>query len=82
VFRQVRASGHCINFHIDQSARTLHVRLNRPGDCDGGRLVFVGPESGALEMATAQATVHDKRLVHGVTRLDRGVRFGLFLIRE
>ena len=86
VFRQVRAResgpGHCIKFHTDVSARTMHIRLNRPGECDGGQLAFVNGE-GAVERCTdAQATLHDWRLVHGVTQLRRGVRFGLFLIRE
>ena len=86
VFRQVRAResgpGHCIKFHTDVSARTMHIRLNRPGECDGGQLAFVNRE-GAVERCTdAQATLHDWRLVHGVTQLRRGVRFGLFLIRE
>jgi small ubiquitin-related modifier len=76
---------HCINFHRDvQSARTLQVPLNGDDEYEGGRLVFA-TDDGRLQYPTRPAgsvTVHGGGVVHGVTALRCGVRYGLFLLHE
>jgi predicted 2-oxoglutarate/Fe(II)-dependent dioxygenase YbiX len=51
---------------------------------EGGRLVFATSD-GVLHAPRRQAgavTVHNSSVVHGVTRHVRGVRYGLFFIKE
>ena len=81
--RRVEASGddaHCVTFHTDYSLRTLQCPLN--DDYDGGELVWA--VDGGLEVparAPGSATMHTAGVVHGVTAMTRGVRYGLFLCK-
>eukprot|EP01045_Picozoa_sp_COSAG04_P002134 COSAG04_NODE_75_length_28792_cov_4.615272_20_plen_1379_part_00 len=70
----------CVQFHTDYSLRTMQVPLNDAGEYEGGSLVWA--VDGALEMparSAGSATIHTKGVVHGVTALKRGTRYGLFL---
>ena len=54
------------------------------GDCDGGQLVYARP-GGELQAALREVGVpiaHYGHEVHGVTALHRGVRWGLFFVKE
>ena len=79
--RRVEASGddaNCVAFHTDFSLRTLQCPLNE--DYNGGELVWA--VEGGLEVpgrAAASATMHTAGVVHGVTAMTRGIRYGLFL---
>jgi large subunit ribosomal protein L40e len=79
--RRVEASGddaNCVAFHTDFSLRTLQCPLNE--EYDGGELVWA--VEGGLEVpgrAAGSATMHTAGVVHGVTAMTRGVRYGLFL---
>lgn len=72
-----------INFHTDHSAKTLQVSLNDDCEYVGGRLVYAS--EGRLQVpqrARGTVTVHDNRIVHGVSLLESGVRYGLFLLQK
>ena len=50
------------------------------GRYDGGRLVFAGAGGfRAPHRPAGSATVHTHRIVHVVTALTRGTRYGLFV---
>jgi small ubiquitin-related modifier len=82
--RRVLPSDKCIKFHNDKThTRTLQVPLNHERDYTGGRLVFVNEHTSQLEAPhrpSGSVTIHDNSIVHGVTPLTEGVRYGLFLL--
>jgi hypothetical protein len=79
--RRCAAYGECINFHLDHAVATMQVALNGDGEYCGGRLVFAG-EGGFVFPArpAGTITIHDDTMVHGVTKMESGVRYGLFLL--
>ena len=78
---QASSSGNCINFHLDHSYRTMQIPLN--SDFEGGRLVYLTPHGLVSPHRPAGSfTLHDNRILHGVTKLTRGVRHSLFLQEE
>jgi len=70
-----------INWHVDHSTRTMQVALNGDSEYKGGKLVFAY-KGKILEpkRLPGTATIHDHKLVHGVTPLKSGPRFGLFFL--
>lgn len=78
--RRVAAHGQCVPFHTDYSRRTMQVALNGDDEYEGGRLVFA-TSSGFRQprRPAGSATVHEHCVVHGVTTLVSGTRYGLFL---
>jgi hypothetical protein len=76
--------GECIPFHTDVgSTLTMQVPLNDDSEYDGGRLMFA-TASGMLQPArpAGSATIHESHIVHGVSQMLGGVRYGLFLLRN
>lgn len=81
VVRRCQAHGRCINFHVDHSKKVMQVALNSDEEFRGGRLVFAtdaGLEIPRRNVGTV--TLHHKDIVHGVTELEEGVRYGLFFL--
>ena len=81
--RRTAATGRWINLHTDAAGATVQVPLSGDEACEGGRLVFA-EAGGALRSPARTPGVplaHSGDQVHGVTRLLRGVRYGLFLLR-
>jgi hypothetical protein len=80
--RRCAAHGHCIEPHLDKhSLRTMQVTLNGDEEYRGGRLVYV--TKAGLQCPSRPAgtvTIHDSSVVHGVTKMERGVRYGLFFL--
>jgi ubiquitin C len=78
--RRVVASMQCLAFHCDFSKRTMQIALTGDDNYEGGRLVFATAD-GFVQPSRPQgsATIHVNSIVHGVTALQRGVRYGLFL---
>ena len=65
-------------FHQDRAYATVNVALS--DDCAhvGGRLVGLFADGAeAFERSAGGATVHLSRIVHGVTRMESGVRYSL-----
>lgn len=82
VVRRCCSHGLFIGFHVDHSLKTLQLSLNDDSEYTGGRLVFVSHE-GRLVVPQRDAgavTVHSGPIVHAVTELESGVRYGLFLL--
>jgi hypothetical protein len=83
VLRRTVATGRFIAFHTDHAARTVQVPLNHDSSCVGGRLLFAFT-NGKLMLAQRRqghVLVHDGDAAHGVTRLIKGVRLGLYALR-
>ena len=84
VLRRTVATGRFIAFHTDHAARTIQVPLNHDSPCVGGRLLFARTD---VKLLLAQhregwILVHDGDVAHGVTRLIKGIRFGLYALRS
>lgn len=80
--RRVQSVGNCINFHTDLSQRTMQVALNE--DYEGGHLVFLR-DDGSIDIPPrpcGSATLHDLSVVHAVTHIRSGLRYGLFFLDE
>ena len=65
----------------------MQVALNGEGggedEYEGGTLVFVtGAGFEQPHRPAGSATTHDNTIVHGVTQLVSGVRYGLFLLQN
>jgi predicted 2-oxoglutarate/Fe(II)-dependent dioxygenase YbiX len=78
-----QAHGKMIGFHKDRSQRVMQVALNSDEEYQGGRLVFVS--QGKFEVPKRPAgtiTIHSKDIVHAVTKLISGIRYGLFYIKH
>jgi predicted 2-oxoglutarate/Fe(II)-dependent dioxygenase YbiX len=60
----------------------MQVPLNEPSEYDSGRLIFALPNGSLLwpEREVGSATLHNNGVVHGVTEITRGVRYGLFFL--
>eukprot|EP00798_Chlamydomonas_sp_ICE-L_P003941 gene3941-14018_t len=74
----------CIPFHLDEAELTMQVALNSPDDYTGGDLVFLLPDAASALVPSrcpGSATVHNNSVVHGVTRMQAGVRYSLFLMQ-
>jgi hypothetical protein len=81
--RRCAAYGQCINFHLDHAKMTMQVALNGDDEYCGGRLVFAGQDGFRFPARPAGAiTIHDSTVVHGVTKMQSGVRYGLFFLRK
>lgn len=86
LLRRVSAIGLHIAFHHDHALRTMQVALN--DDYRGGRLVFVEEDpTGGLKLVNqdrpaGSITCHNNGVVHGVTRVESGVRYSLFFLQK
>jgi len=80
--RRVSLVGQCIKFHTDFTLRTMQIPLN--SDFSGGDLVFLEEDGNVMkpQRPPGSATIHDCSIVHGVTRIQSGVRYSLFLLEE
>ena len=83
VLRRTTGTGRWINFHTDKALRTVQVPLAHDDACVGGRLVFALSD-GSLQSPVRRPGVllsHHGDVVHGVTQLLEGRRYGLFVLR-
>lgn len=74
----------CIDFHTDgmYSSKTVQITLNGDETYKGGRLTFYAPDTGLdIPKRTAGTlTMHPRQMLHGVSRLEEGVRYSLFVV--
>jgi hypothetical protein len=83
VLRRCDYLNHCIDFHVDYAYKTMQVALNDDSEYEGGRLVFVS--NGKLEIPKRKSgtiTLHEKNIIHGVTALRSGIRYGLLILNR
>jgi hypothetical protein len=80
--RRCSAHGECIKFHLDHSLWTMQIALNGDDEYSGGRLAFV-TKSGfhVPTRPSGTMTIHNNTIVHGVTKIEAGIRYGLFFLR-
>jgi len=80
--RRCEAHGKFIEMHIDKFAqRTMQVPLNE--SYEGGELVYAsGGQFHWPARPAGSATIHDSTIVHGVTALRSGIRYGLYFLQE
>ena len=79
VLRRSAAVGQCIKFHTDVDHKTFQLCLN--DDFDGGDLVFAADDKLVKPRRPAGSyTVHNDRVAHGVSTLERGARYALFFL--
>ena len=83
VIRRCQATGKFINFHTDQSLRTMQVSINSDRDYQGGQLMYLTNGKVIVPSRTAGTiTIHENNIVHGVTELVSGTRYGLFFLKK
>ncbi len=61
----------------------MQVSLNGDNEYIGGRLIYA--TQGKIIVPSRPAgsiTIHDKTIVHGVSLLQQGVRYGLFFLKK
>ena len=81
LLRRCMEHGKFIKFHKDYSFKTLQVPLNK--EYQGGRLVYMTKRGLEFPDRTAGTyTRHANDIAHGVTCLESGVRYGLFLLQK
>jgi hypothetical protein len=81
--RRTEGSGKCIKFHTDVSQKTMQVVLNAQSEYEGGRLVYATSEGFVQPQRPAGSySIHTCKIVHGVTAVQKGVRYALFFLRE
>lgn len=81
--RMTKSSDSCIGWHIDgpYATVTVQIPLNSPLEYDGGRCLF-WKHGGIRDLGRSpgSATIHARRVLHGVTRVCAGVRKSLFIV--
>ena len=85
LLRRCEAHGIFIQWHSDQGlwySTVMQVALNNDSEYDGGRLLYITAASGfsCPSHPAVTATFHDKDVVHAVSTLASGARYGLFLL--
>lgn len=65
------------------SIKTLQLALNNDSDYEGGRLMYATQAKLHVPARNkGTVTIHDNTIAHGVTKLESGVRYGLFLLKK
>ena len=81
LLRRCMEHGKVIKFHTDYSYQTLQVPLNE--DYKGGHLVYITQRGMEYpDRSAGSFTLHRNDILHGVTRLESGIRYGLFLLQK
>jgi len=72
-----------ILFHVDSNSCTGNVALNADADYEGGNLLTVtGGKVQVAQRKEGEATVHDNRVLHGVSSMVSGTRYSMILFFE
>ena len=84
ILRRCAPEGLCIKFHLDVTRRVLQVALNDDDEYIGGRLMFItgGGKLIVPKRIAGSFTSHNSFVVHGVSKHQAGLRYGLFFIKE
>ena len=81
ILRRTCAVGKFIDWHVDEAKATLQLALNSDTEYEGGRLVYlVNEKPYAPTRPEGTVTVHGGYIIHGVSTLTSGVRYGLYFI--
>lgn len=81
--RRTEPSDACIGFHCDgaYATETVSYTLNDDSDYLGGRICFI-TKFGLTKpnRPAGTITVHDRNILHGVSKLHLGTRYNLFVV--
>ena len=83
VIRRCQAHGKLINFHTDESKKTMQVALSDDSEYEGGKLLYA--TKGQIYCPRRQpgtVSIHDNTVVHGVSWFESGIRYALFLLKK
>jgi len=79
--RRCAAHGKHINFHTDHAIKTLQIPLIHGNEYCGGDLVYLNCDGIHVpDRPSGSYTIHDNTIVHGVSELRSGVRYGMFFL--
>ena len=79
----------CIDFHTDanshadyKATHTVQIALNDDTEYDGGRLCYFSSQGGLIVPSRPAGTLtsHSAVVLHAVTKLHSGIRYGLFVV--
>ena len=83
ILRRCSAHGKFINFHTDVSLKTMQLAVNGDDEYFGGRLIYLTKDKLEAPARPAGAiTIHNNQIVHGVSILESGTRYGLFFLKK
>ena len=83
ILRRASAIGKFISPHTDYSLKTMQVALNSQKDYEGGRLVYFSKGKKIVpEREQGSITIHHNDIVHGVSEMKEGARYGLFFLKK
>ena len=73
--------GKGIPFHTDFSKKTMQIPLNNSNEYEGGNLVFINSNGKLIkpDRIPGSYSIHSSGTVHGVTNLESGIRYSLFI---
>ena len=83
VIRMTKANDNCIDFHCDgvYASYTVQIPINDPTEYEGGSLVFyVNDHLHFVPRPVGSVCIHPSSVIHGVTRVVKGVRKSLFVV--
>ena len=81
--RRTAAGDGCIPFHCDggYATRTIQLCLTSDTEYEGGRLIFYAQgKCHVPERKTGFVSIHDRDILHAVSRVTSGVRYSLFVV--
>ena len=81
--RRTAAGDGCIPFHCDggYATRTIQLCLTSDTEYEGGRLVFYAQgKCHVPERKAGFVSIHDRDILHAVSRVTSGVRYSLFVV--
>jgi hypothetical protein len=83
VIRRCSVSNQFIPFHRDTSLRTMQVALNDCSEYTGGRIVYASHSKLIAPVRnTGTIIIHRNNIIHGVSVLEKGTRYGLFFLQH
>lgn len=83
ILRRTSLHDQCIPFHTDVALRTMQILLNSSDEYGGGRLVYLSENNCIIpKRLTGTILIHENNIVHGVTEMECGVRYGLFFLQK
>lgn len=81
--RMTKANDNCIDFQCDggYASYTVQIPINDPTEYEGGSLVFyVNDHFHFVPRPVGSVCIHPSHVIHGVTRVVKGVRKSLFVV--
>ena len=81
IIRKVISSNKYIDFHKDNSKKTMKISLNSHTDFIGGDVIYLSNGKAIkCKQDLNTITIHHNDIIHGVTPIKNGIRYSLFII--